>query len=77
MMSLGIKIPGLWDLKERKIRMIELYYRITITFDDGDVMELICPKALGDTIKDDVKAEFDFVKKVEVTKVFDMRHLDE
>lgn len=57
--------------------MIELYYRITITFDDGDVMELICPKALGDTIKDDVKAEFDFVKKVEVTKVFDMRHLDE
>ncbi len=57
--------------------MIELYYRITITFDDGDVMELICPKALGETLEDDVKKEFDFVKKVEVTKVFDMRHLDE
>lgn len=57
--------------------MIELYYRITITFDDGDVMELICPKALGETLENDVKKEFDFVKKVEVTKVFDMRHLDE
>ena len=57
--------------------MIELYYRITITFDDGDVMELICPKSLGDTIKDDIKAEFDFVKKVEVARVFDIRYLDE
>lgn len=55
--------------------MIKTYYRVTVYFEDGDIMELLIPFSMGTKGVEEAVDSFDFVKRAEIVTVYDMRSI--